>query len=376
MEGSERLARLMLTCVSEPGDLRLARNIEREGAECVLDSLAGNRSQTPWGRRLAALDIEKILGRAEASGTRFVTVGDPEWPAGMDDLRHAEPVQGLGGPPIGLWVRGPGQLASWCEKSLAIVGSRASTEYGETVAADLAYDLAGRGCTIVSGGAYGIDARAHHGALAVRGRTVCFLAGGVDIPYPRAIADLFERLAAEHLLVAEVPPSTTPIRTRFLTRNRLIAAASLGTVIVEGGTRSGARNTISWANNLSRVAMAVPGSVRSSNSVMPNQVIRTRVAELVSSAGEVLELIAPIGQQTLPEVRGRAKVPDGLDEVQLAVFDAVPGRGTTTGGEVALKLGLDLPSVLVALGQVGELGLISEADDGSWRLVHRAVELS
>lgn len=373
VDSDERTARLILTCVSEPGDLRLATHLEREGAVGVLDSLAGNRSETPWGRRFASLELDKVLRAAEVSGSRFVTTSDPEWPPGLDDLARCEPVQGLGGAPIGLWLRGPGHLADWCAASVAIVGSRAATGYGETVAGDLAYDLAGRGLTIVSGGAYGIDARAHHGALAVRGRTVSFLAGGVDIPYPKGNAALFERLAAEHLLAAEVPPGTTPIRTRFLTRNRLIAAASLGTVIVEGGLRSGARNTISWANNLARVAMAVPGSVLSATSVMPNQVIRSRMAELVCTAEEVLELVSPIGQQTLPQVRGWTKTPDGLDDVQLAVFDAVPGRGAITAGEVALKLGLDLPTVLVALSEVGEFGLIEETGDGAWRLMHRAV---
>lgn len=366
----EKHARMVLTCVSEPGDLRLAETVAREGVLTTVDSLTQKRSETAWGRRFAALDLDQILAAATQSNTRFLAPGDPQWPDRLGDLEHAEPVGGFGGPAVGLWVRGPGDLAEWCERSVAIVGSRASSVYGETVAADLAYDLVGKGYTVVSGGAFGIDARAHHGALAGNGRSICFLAGGVDDPYPRANGALFERMAREHLLVAEVPPTTTPIRTRFLTRNRLIAAAALGTVIVEGGTRSGARNTITWANNLARAAMAVPGSVHSGSSVMPNRVIRDRVAELVSGAADVLEVVSPMGQQQLPLVRGREKSPDWLDEVQLTVFEAVPGRGAITGGEVALKTGLDLPSVLVALSQVGERGLINPTDDGGWRLVH------
>ncbi len=197
---------------------------------------------------------------------------------------------------------------------MAIVGSRAATAYGTGVATDLAADLVDRKVTVVSGGAFGIDTAAHRGALASGGPTVCVVANGVDVAYPPANAALFDALARDQLLVSELPPGAHPTRVRFLARNRLIAAMSQGTIVVEAALRSGARNTASWATECGRPLMAVPGSVYSRASTAPHLMIRNGQAVLVTSAAEVLEMISGMGQSTLPLIHGPQRATDALTE--------------------------------------------------------------
>ncbi len=249
-------------------------------------------------RRAGHVEVFERL--AEAAAARFIVPGDDEWPAGLDDLRHAESIQRRGGEPVGLWLRGPGHLAHLMERSVAIVGSRAATAYGNGIAADLAADLVEQGVTVLSGGAFGIDVAAHRGALAAGGPTVCVLANGVDVAYPPGNASIFDTLAKDQLLVSELPPAAHPTRVRFLARNRLIAAMSRGTVVVEAALRSGARNTAGWALGCGRPLMAVPGPVYSRASTAPHLMIRNGQAVLVTSAAEVLELISEMGQAMLP----------------------------------------------------------------------------
>jgi DNA processing protein len=291
--------------------------------------------------------------------------GDDEWPAGLADLAHAGEIQRRGGEPYGLWLRGPGHLAQLMRRSIAIVGSRAATAYGSGVAADLAADLAERGVTVVSGGAFGIDAAAHRGALLAAGRSVGVLACGVDVAYPPANASIFDELARNHLLVSELPPGAHPTRVRFLARNRLIAAMTRGTVVVEAALRSGARNTAGWAVECGRPLMAVPGSVYSRASSGPHLMIRNGQAMLVTNAAEVLELIAECGQDTLPLARGPQRATDALSPSQLAVFEAVPARRRSSVGEIALAAGVSVPACLAALGELEVAGLV-EGDERGW----------
>ena len=159
------------------------------------------------------------------------------------------------------------RLDELVDRSVAIVGSRASTAYGEHVAGELGHQLAERGWTVVSGGAFGIDAAAHRGALAAEAPTVAVLACGVDRPYPAAHGALLHRIAETGLLVSEWPPGAAPHRHRFLVRNRLIAALTRGTVVVEAAARSGAQATARRARKLGRQVLVVPGPVTSAMSV-------------------------------------------------------------------------------------------------------------
>ena len=365
VEESERRARLALSCATDGGEPAVADLVARVGGEEAWQMVLGGALGEPVAQRAAAVSVDVAQQLAAATRTRFVVPGDEEWPEGLADLDHADPIQRRGGVPIGLWLRGPGQLAGLMRRSVAIVGSRAATAYGNGITTDLAVDLAERGVTVVSGGAFGIDAAAHRGALSVGGPTAGVLACGVDVAYPQANTELFEEVARRHLLVSELPPGAHPTRVRFLARNRLIAAMSSATVVVEAALRSGARNTAGWALECGRPLMAVPGSVYSRASTAPHLMIRSGQAVLVTNAAEVMELVSATGQDTLPLASGPRRATDGLSETQLAVYEAVPARRRAAVGDIALAAGVSVPTCLSALSTLETAGLV-EGDARGW----------
>jgi DNA processing protein len=356
---------MMLGCAMDGGDLAVADLVQHLGAEGAWAKITEGALGEPAAERAARVSVDVIERLAKAAALRFVAPGDDEWPDGLDDLRHAESIQRRGREPLGLWLRGPGHLTHLMERSVAIVGSRAATAYGNGIATDLAADLVEQGVTVLSGGAFGIDVAAHRGALAAGGPTVCVLANGVDVAYPPAHAALFETLAKDQLLVSELPPGAHPTRVRFLARNRLIAAMSRGTVVVEAALRSGARNTASWALGCGRPLMAVPGSVYSRASTAPHLMIRNGQAVLVTSAVEVLELVSDMGQAMLSLAHGQSRATDALTEAQLAVFEAIPARRRIAVGDIALAAGVSVPACLGALTALESAGLV-EGDERGW----------
>jgi DNA processing protein len=362
---SDRRARMLLGSAMDAGDPAVADLVQNLGADGAWAKITEGALGAPAAERAALLSLDGLERAAKAAAMRFVVPGDDEWPDGLDDLRHAEHVQRRGGEPLGLWLRGPGHLAHLIQPSVAIVGSRAATPYGNGIATDLAADLVEQGVTVLSGGAFGIDVAAHRGALAAGGPTVCVLANGVDVAYPPAHAALFETLAKDQLLVSELPPGAHPTRVRFLSRNRLIAAMSQGTVVVEAALRSGARNTASWALGCGRPLMAVPGSVYSRSSTATHLMIRNGQAVLVTSAAEVLELISDMGQAMLPLAHGQSRPTDALTETQLAVFEAIPARRRASVGDIALGAGVSVPACLGALTALESAGLV-EGDERGW----------
>jgi DNA processing protein len=362
---SDRRARMLLSCGIEGGEPTVAELVQNLGAEGAWAKIIEGVLGEPAAERAARVTVDDVERLAKAAAARFVVPGDDEWPAGLDDLRHAESIQRRGGEPVGLWLRGPGHLAHLMERSVAIVGSRAATAYGSGIATDLAADLVEQGVTVLSGGAFGIDVAAHRGALAAGGPTVCVLANGVDVAYPPGHASIFESLAMDQLLVSELPPGAHPTRVRFLARNRLIASMSRGTVVVEAALRSGARNTAGWALGCGRPLMAVPGPVYSRASTAPHLMIRNGQAVLVTSAAEVLELISDIGQAMLPLAHGQTRATDALTENQLAVFEAIPARRRATVGDIALAAGVSVPTCLGALTALESAGLV-EGDERGW----------
>ena len=233
----------------------------------------------------------------------------PNGPKDFDELGPARP--------YALWVRGHADLRFSCLQSVSMVGSRAATSYGAHVAAEIAADLGERGWTVVSGGAYGIDAAAHRGALAADGLTIAVLACGVDYPYPAGHADLFAAIAAQGLVISEWPPGSHPARTRFLIRNRSIAALTCGTVIVEAGERSGALNTAGHAADLGKPLMAVPGPVTSAQSFGCHRIIREWAASCVTRAADVIDIVSPL---SVADALAPGRRPG------LCVFPIAPGR--------------------------------------------------
>jgi len=361
---TDRTARLALARVVDAGDPAVSALVERLGAPETWAAVLSGALGDGVAHRAAALDPDERP--ASGPDVRFVVPGDEEWPERLDDLASVDAVQRRGGAPLGLWLRGPGHLVTLTERSVAVVGSRAATAYGNGVAADLAADLAEAGVTVVSGGAFGIDAAAHRGALAVGGPSVGVVANGVDVAYPPGNARIFEGLAARHLVVSELPPGAHPTRVRFLARNRLIAALASGTVVVEAAVRSGARNTAGWASALGRPLMAVPGPVHSAASAGPHLMVRSGQAVLVTRAAEVLELVSAAGEHLLTPEQGLVRRTDGLDPVRLAVYEALSARRWRTPGEVATAAGVRVPVCLSALTELESLALAT-GDARGWR---------
>lgn len=319
----------------------------------------------------AATDPRRVAEETEQANLRFLIPGDAEWPSALDELAGCS-VGKLGGVPVGLWAAGPGHLARWSQQGVAMVGSRAATRYGESVAMRLASDLAGEAgqphWSVVSGGAFGIDSASHRGALLVSGRTIGVFANGLDRPYPPGNTGLFRSLVDDGLVISELPPGAAPTRHGFLERNRLIAALSQGTIVVEAGLRSGARNTASWAGELGRVVMAVPGPVTSAMSTTPHRLIRDGEAVLVAGAPDVRSMLQPVGQgDELPQV-GASRPGDDLAGDAAVVREALPGRGARSLSEMVLASGVPLTRCLEALHQLAGCGLATMDDQGRWRV--------
>jgi DNA processing protein len=367
-EASERAARIALSAVVDAGDPEASALIESRGPIDALRRIAAGALGAPLAERAARTDPAELWQRGVSVGARFVMPGDREWPDRLADLAHCEPIQRRGGVPVGLWLRGPARLDEVMANSVAIVGARACTPYGREVAIDLATELAERGINTLSGGAYGIDTAAHHGALAVGGSTLAVLACGVDVAYPSGNAGLFAKIAGEHLVVSELPPGEHPTRVRFLARNRVIAALTLGTVVVEAAIRSGARNTAGWAFACGRQVMAVPGPVSSAQSLTPHLLIRSGQASLVTCGADVAELVSPMGQSLIAVPTGAERPTDAMGATRLAVFEALPRQGWASPGELALRAGTSVPSCLAELAALERAGLVA-SDESGWRLV-------
>ena len=367
----DRLARAALSRLGEPGDPRLAALVTELGAGEVYAYLRDERDAsgvaTDVAARLRGLDPARELEEADRRGIRFICPGDDEWPARIGDLDRCAPLNGRGGAPLGLWLRGRGRLDRLCQRSVAVVGSRSATTYGAGVAAELAAHVAGEGVTVVSGAAFGIDQAAHRGALAARGPTVAVLACGVDRAYPAAHRDLLTYIAETGLVVSEAPPGCAPTKLRFLSRNRIIAAVSLGTVVVEAAVRSGALNTANWATSVNRVLMGVPGPVTSAPSEGVHELLRSKDAALVTRGADVLELVSPSGSFTQAAVRAVERPEDRLSDTDRQVLDAVPVVSPAPVDSVARTAGLAERTVREALLRLRSGGFVQSGPSG-WRL--------
>lgn len=304
---AERFARAAWSLVAEPGDGDAGALVGELGAEGAMAALIGRIRGEPvagtaaagtvgaaaaaipaaalarWRPRVDPAAVQLALRQAARFGATLIVPGDEEWPAGFADLGdHA---------PLALWLRGDRTRLVALRRSIAIVGARAATAYGEHVAMESAAGLVDRGVAIVSGAAFGIDGAAHRAALASDGLTVAFLAGGVDRFYPAGHDRLLRTIEERGAVVSEVPCGVAPSRWRFLQRNRLIAAASAATVVVEAGWRSGSINTANHAAQLGRPIGVVPGPITSSASAGCHRLLRESDAICVTTAAEMAQLL-------------------------------------------------------------------------------------
>jgi DNA processing protein len=417
----ESYARAALTYLAEPADRWLNGLILLHGASRTLEAIRSGRlpdasggAEVPrlmqramerWRVRLDELPTPDDVIAFRRSGIRLICPGDPEWPEQLADLGDEQP--------YALWLRGTADLRFNCLRSVAVVGSRAATAYGSYVAAEFAASVAARGWAVVSGGAFGIDASAHRGALGADGVTVAVLACGVDVPYPVGHTELLEAVAAQGVIVSEWPPGRIVSRLRFLVRNRVIAALATGTLVVEAGERSGAINTARHARDLGRRLMAVPGPVTSDQSAGCHHIIRDWQGTLVTTAAEVIEHLSPVGTtldltnapvigpvglvgpaspadsadsadptsptsptsrvdpaRPRPARRRRVRPPLDLDAMDLEttqVLDAMPARGGMAATRIAQRAGLPPTAVVRRLAALAASGYIERCDEG-WRL--------
>jgi len=376
---NEGLARLKLSLLAEPGDPRLVRFLaDAEPAE-VLDAVVRGRAiggvapPQSWLERAERLDalVATTLVKAKAAGLRWLCRTDHDWPPQLADLDHLDPLNGSTGAPMGLWLRGRGNLARLVESSVAIVGARDATTYGAEVAADLGADVSDAGMTVVSGAAYGIDACAHRGALAMGKPTIAVLAGGADVDYPRAHTALLARIAADGLVVSEQAPGQIPMKARFLSRNRLIAGLTQGTVVVEAARRSGSLNTLNWADQLGRVTMGVPGPVTSQASVGVHEAMRTGKAMLVTSGADIAEALGGLGVADSSPARAAETAYDGMAVAERRTLDAVPWGTPRTTAVIAGELRISDAHAQLQLGRLESLGYVARLPTG-WTLLRRA----
>jgi DNA processing protein len=387
---SDRLARVTLLRLAEPGDAVMGRLVASCGPEAAVGQIreraldpeftqwfvsshrrssAGSRDGQPaarlarmlasWSARLETADAARDLAEGEWGGARLVIPGDPEWPTQLDDLGDSRP--------HALWLHGEADLRFSCLRSVAVVGSRAATPYGAHIAAEFGAGLGERNWTVVSGGAYGVDGAAHRGALSGETATVAVLACGTDVAYPSAHHQLFAAVRSQGVLVSECPMGAHPTRLRFLVRNRVIAALSRGTVVIEAAVRSGALNTAGHAIALNRHLAAVPGPVTSENSAGCHRLIRQGTATCVTAPEEMIELVGAMGADLAPEPRGPVLPRDQLDPETRRVLEAMPARIGVGPATIAVDAGVDLETVLSCLGGLAAAGYVERGSRG-WRL--------
>lgn len=396
-------ARAYLSRVAEPANVAVWEWVRRVGpikaAAAIRTGIVPDGVAAATVARRDQVDVDLDLEAAARHGIRLVTPEHEDWPhfafAAMEATAQRRWAQWQGGdraprpageavPPLALWVKGSLPMRMLAVRSVGIVGARAATEYGVHVASELGYGLAGREVVVVSGGAYGIDAAAHRGALAADGATILVSAGGLDRPYPAGHADLFARVADSGLVISESPPGAAPHRRRFLSRNRLIAALSTGIVVVEAGRRSGALNTAAHARRLGRALMAVPGPVTSAASVGCHDLLRggdggdADVVRLVTGVDDVLAEIGAPGEglgdtSSRPgdaDAGDERQTPtnrstiDGLDVEASAVHDALRVRRFLREDELSVVSALPVPQVRQALAALLLYELAESGPDG------------
>jgi DNA processing protein len=284
-------ARLKLFRVINPGDPFWAYEIAARGATDVYDEiLDGSRYQRhkdlSWlQNELLSINFDQSFSEILNANCEFISPCDLDWPSGLDDLSA---------PPIGLIIKGNRAALFDSINSISIVGTRRPSQYGVEVTEDFAKSAVAKKYAVISGGAYGIDTASHIATLDNSGVTVCVLAGGLKRLYPKENIKLFEKIAEHGLLISEVMPEVSSEPYRFLVRNRLIAALSKLTVVVEAAYVSGSIRTARDAAEILRPVFAVPGPITSPLSDGCHRLISERVADIATSVDEILEVVTPL----------------------------------------------------------------------------------
>jgi DNA protecting protein DprA len=281
---NERQARALLFSAIEGGHPFWSSEISSHGALATIERLQGGGYDDIKFHKListlATTTADQVLSAVDRAQAQLLVPGDALWPTGVEDLMA---------PPIALIVKGNPEVLTM--QSLAIVGTRNPTNYGVRIAGDFAAGFVDREWGIVSGGAYGIDSSAHRGALIAEGVTIAVIASGIDVNYPAGNTRLFAEICEAGAIITEVMPGHPALPARFLTRNRLIAAISGATLVIEAAFRSGSLRTARDAAELLRPVMAIPGPINSPTSEGCHRLIGERAAEIVTSVADAVEFV-------------------------------------------------------------------------------------
>lgn len=320
-----------------------------------------------WSARGSRLTTEQEFKMAESLSSWLCIPEDDDWPDQLSDLGERKP--------YGLWGRGKREYLSLLrsDRSIAVVGSRDISAYGTSATSHITGDLAQQGFSIISGGAFGIDAVAHRTALAVVGSsrppTVALMACGVDRPYPKHHESLLREIIDRGLLLSEVSLGSSPTRWRFLQRNRLIAALSSYTLVVEARWRSGALNTAHHALSIGRELGVIPGQIFSPNSEGCHRLLKKELAHLVTDAQDIIDTLThrfssvePTLEIPVPE---NAQKIEDLSELQRRVWDSLPLRRPTSLEHIATMSGLTERSTMLILSQLASEG-VATSWEGLW----------
>lgn len=367
-----RLARAYLLAVAEPPAPAMAALIAECGPVEAAGRIRDGAVPEAVAKETAARGSREVtdadVARAQEAGMRLIIPEDDEWPHWPLLSLQVADGRGIAGMtcPIALWGRGPARLDEAFDRAVTIVGSRAATGYGEHIAAEWAYTLAQSGVTVLSGAAYGIDGAAHRGALAAGGVSAAVLGCGLDAGYPAGHQTLLRRVAEHGIVLSEYADAAPPARHRFLVRNRLLAALSAGTVVVEADRRSGARNTAGTAATLGKAVMAVPGPLTSRTSSGCHEMLRSGAARLVITADDVLEDVGRLGVDLARRGEPPRRGTDRLSGDALRVHDALPPRAGRSVQWIAAESGVPVAKARAVLCAL-ELDGLSKRCEAGWR---------
>ena len=338
---------------------RVLKEIQKASASNYLVEIFGDLpgiisdSRQRWLPRFSKQALSHTLLRAKQLGLDLLLKGDDFWPIGLDDLAE--------GAPALIFVQGNYKVLGRLANGVSVVGSRACTEYGAKVTEKLVSELAFDKRPTVSGGAIGIDSHVHNQSLRNSLPTVAVMAGGLDRKYPSSNSNLFQAIARDGALIAELAPGVAPSRWRFLQRNRLIAALTPTTVVIEAGIRSGSIRTANNAIELNRALFAVPGPLTSAASAGTNSLIAEGKAKALVDTKVITA-----------EVSEQARFQDG-SSLLVRAQDALRELRQATGEQIARSAGLTNFELSLALDELKNRNLLTIIQD-SYGSLHYALK--
>ncbi|MDO8544962.1 MAG: DNA-processing protein DprA [Opitutaceae bacterium] len=368
-ELTERQAFIVLNALPNIGPVTLNRLLEELGSDPRtvfstdrrrLESVKGvgpviSESITNWREHI---DIAREEERMAKSGASFITTRDAGYPRLLKEIHD---------PPIGLYRKGQYDFSQPC---VAIVGSRRTTLYGQSVAKKFAGQLARLGFCVVSGLARGIDTAAHDGALIVGGKTAAVLGTGIDIIYPPENIELYRRIEKEGAILTEFPFGRRADRQSFAMRNRIVAGMCEAIIVVESDVDGGAMITARFAGEHGRLIFAVPGRIDQNTSAGCHQLIRDG-ATLMTSVDDLLNELnyldgfrpQPIGEKPAEVAAGR---PANLTDEEARVFECFRGGSILSPDALNAQTGLAAAQLSATLMMLELKRLIAKRADGAF----------